>query len=104
MTPTTSNTELEWETFVFAALLCVIGFAVLWQLWVYFSPASRGRRKRSFDLPHAQKAIKVGWIAGVIKGLGTLCLVAYSTGVAPVHGVGFEGLVGCAGSPRCRGW
>jgi serine/threonine-protein kinase len=48
------------------------------------------------DLPHAQKAIKAAWILGVVKGIGTLCLVVYSTCIEPVYGVGFEGLVDVA--------
>ena len=48
------------------------------------------------DLLHAQKAIKVAWIVGVIKATGTFCLVVYSTCIEPVLGIGFEGLVDVA--------
>jgi serine/threonine-protein kinase len=48
------------------------------------------------DLPHAQKTIKAAWILGVVKGIGTLCLVIYSTCIETVYGVGFEGLLDVA--------
>jgi hypothetical protein len=102
--------------FVILLAVLVVGLVafVVWQRWVYSSAAARRRHDQSqdnrgdvksaqrvsrgskMDLPRAEKAIKVGWIAGVIKGLGTFCLVLYSTSVEPVQGVGLEGLIDVA--------
>ena len=48
------------------------------------------------NLEKAKSAILFAWILGVVKGIGTLCLVVYSTCIEPVYGVGFEGLVDVA--------
>jgi GYF domain 2 len=105
----------DWvSTVVLATLVCGVVLLMLWQLWLYFSSASRERLNQAqgsngyiksnyrpsggsnMDLLRAQKANKVGWIAGVIKGVGTICLVLYSTCIGRVQGVGFESLVDVA--------